>query len=173
MTRVLCILGVDPGLEGAVAFYFPDARERVAVEDMPVAGRGVDGANLALRIAQLKPDLAIVEAVHAGQGWPGSRSFTFGFGAGVVSGVLAALCVPIHMVPPQTWKKYWKLNADKEQSRALALRLFPAVASSFARKKDHGRAEAALIARYGAEVLTGLIPPDRSVSRHQQAEVRT
>jgi crossover junction endodeoxyribonuclease RuvC len=40
-----------------------------------------------------------------------------------------------------------------KRPRALALRLFPSTAEHFARKKDHGRAEAALIARYGSEVL--------------------
>jgi hypothetical protein len=27
-----CILGVDPGLSGAIAFYFPDQPDRVAID---------------------------------------------------------------------------------------------------------------------------------------------
>lgn len=158
----LCILGVDPGLKGALAFYFPDHPERVSVHDMPVAGSDLDAANLAAIVAQLKPDLALVEAVHAGRGWGSGQTFSFGFGCGVVRGVLGALGVPTHMVTPTAWKKHHGLlKAEKDDSRAKALLLFPKVASVFARKKDDGRAEAALIARYGAEVLTGLIP-DRS-----------
>jgi crossover junction endodeoxyribonuclease RuvC len=65
-------------------------------------------------------------------------------------------------VSPAVWKKHFKLPADKEASRALALPLFPATAEHFARKKDHGRAEAALIARYGSEVLGLLGQSDRS-----------
>ena len=36
----------------------------------------------------------------------------------------------------------------KEQCRPMALRLFPTCAEQFARKKDPGRAEAALLAYY-------------------------
>jgi hypothetical protein len=135
----------------------------VSIHDMPVAGSDLDAANLAAIVAQLKPDLALVEAVHAGRGWGSGQTFSFGFGCGVVRGVLGALGVPTHMVTPTAWKKHHGLAQGREgrQPRQSALLLFPKVASVFARKKDDGRAEAALIARYGAEVLTGLIP-DRS-----------
>lgn len=45
-----------------------------------------------------------------------------------------------------------RLDADKERARALAIRLWPA-SRHFERKRDHGRAEAALLARFGAETL--------------------
>jgi crossover junction endodeoxyribonuclease RuvC len=45
------------------------------------------------------------------------------------------------------------LSSDKEAARALALRLFPACAEHFRLKKHHGRAEAALIAKFGAETI--------------------
>ena len=48
------------------------------------------------------------------------------------------------------WKRHYGLNSEKERARALALRLWP-TSEHFGRKKDHGRAEAALLARYGAE----------------------
>ena len=149
-----CIMGVDPGLSGAIAFYFPRHPERVSVEDMPVAGGDIDCVTLAGRIRQFAPDLAIVEAVHAMPKQGVSSTFRFGAGYGAIRGVLAALDVPTHLVTPGAWKKHFRLTADKEQARALALRLFPAVGERFSRKKDDGRAEAALIARYGAEKLT-------------------
>ena len=49
---------------------------------------------------------------------------------------------------PSRWKRYYGLNRDGEASRRRALGLFPASAASFARKKDHHRAEAALLARW-------------------------
>jgi len=163
--NVMCIMGVDPGLTGAIAFYFPDHPERVSVEDMPVAGGRLDAVTLTRRIRQFSPDLAVVESVHAGKGWGNGVTFSFGEGCGVVRGVLGALEIPTHMVTPPSWKKHWRLlKAEKDDSRALALRLFPSVGSHFARKKDDGRAEAALIARYGAEVLSGLVA-DRSITR--------
>lgn len=148
-----CIAAFDPGLHGAVAFYFPDHPERVSVEDMPVAGGDIDCVTLAARIRQLKPDIAIVELVHAMPKQGVSSTFKFGSGFGAIRGVLAALEVPTHLVPPTAWKKHFRLGSDKEQARALALRMFPAVGERFARRKDDGRAEAALIARYGAEKL--------------------
>ncbi len=59
----LCIIGIDPGLSGAIAFYFPEAPDRVIAEDMPVASGMVDCATLATRIRQMAPGLAIVERV--------------------------------------------------------------------------------------------------------------
>ena len=35
---MICILGIDPGASGALAFYFPDQPELIGAEDVPVAG---------------------------------------------------------------------------------------------------------------------------------------
>jgi hypothetical protein len=152
MTEV-CILGVDPGLSGAIAFYFPLTPDRIAVEDMPVAGGEVSGALLAEMVVSFQPSLAIIEQVAAGHGWGRSACFNFGRSAGRVDGVLAALAIPIKYVSPNVWKKHYRLSRDKDESRARALQLFPSCAEHFKRKKDDGRAEAALIAKYGAEML--------------------
>lgn len=147
-----CILGIDPGLSGAAAFYFPAAPDRVAVYDMPVVAKSIDAASLARRIEQMRPDLAIVENVGARPGQGVSSMFRFGVAHGAVLGALAALNVPTHLVSPTSWKRHFKLDSDKEAARALAIRLWPAC-DHFGRKKDHGRAEAALIARWAAETL--------------------
>lgn len=151
MTR--CILAIDPGASGALAFYFPDAPGRVAVEDMPVANGQVCGVTLAAKIEQFAPTDAIVELVGAMPGQGVSSMFNFGRAVGVVHGVLAASRVPFIQVTPSAWKRRMGLPAEKEAARARALQLFPAVAASFARKKDHGRAEAALLAWYAANHL--------------------
>jgi crossover junction endodeoxyribonuclease RuvC len=150
-----CILGVDPGLSGALAFYFPSAPDRVSVEDMPVADGNIDAANLAARINQLAPTVAIVERAASRPGQGVASSFKCGACYGVILGTLAALEVPTQLVAPTVWKRHFSLSTDKEQSRALALRLFPAYVGQFARKKDHGRAEAALLALFGAETKGG------------------
>lgn len=149
-----CIMGIDPGLKGAISFYFPDAPERVSVEDMPVVAGMVDAVTLAQRVAQLRPDVAIVELVGSMPGQGVSSTFKFGEGCGVVRGVLAGLNIPVHYASPQRWKKHFRLSADKEESRRRALELFPVSGAAFARKKDDGRAEAALIALYHAETRT-------------------
>jgi crossover junction endodeoxyribonuclease RuvC len=147
----ICILGIDPGISGAIAFYFPDHPERVAVEDMPVAAGDVDAITLANRLSAMAPTLAIIERVGAMPGQGVSSMFRFGRAFGTAIGVVGALKVPMFLTTPAKWKSHFRLSSDKEEARALALRLFPACGQQFQRKRDHGRAEAALIARYGAE----------------------
>jgi hypothetical protein len=148
-----CIVGLDPGLSGALAFYWPDHPEIILAEDMPVADKRVDAASLAERLRQMRPDFAIVEAVGAMPGQGVSSTFKFGMAFGEIIGVLGALQIPYHLTSATRWKKHFHLTSDKEASRALALRLWPAHSTTFNRKKDHGRAEASLLARFGAETL--------------------
>jgi crossover junction endodeoxyribonuclease RuvC len=145
----LCVLGIDPGISGAVAFYFPAVPDRVVAEDMPVAGGAVDCATLAARIVQMAPDLAIVERVGSMPGQGVSSTFKFGAAYGALHGILGALQIRTVLVTPQVWKKHFRLDSDKEKSRALALRTFAKTPEHFARKRDDGRAEAALLAVYG------------------------
>ena len=148
-----CILGVDPGISGAIAFYFSDTPNRIAVEDVPVVAGEISAHLLADRIKAHGPSIAIIERVGAMPGQGVSSMFGFGVSFGQARGVIGALNIPLHYVTPSKWKKHFHLPADKEEARKLALHLFPACATSFARKKVHGRAEAALIARYGFETL--------------------
>jgi hypothetical protein len=62
-----CILGLDPGISGALAFYFPAHPELIAVEDAPVAGGEIDAATLARRIAQMAPTIAVIAHPSCGK----------------------------------------------------------------------------------------------------------
>lgn len=150
----LCIMGIDPGVSGAIAFYRTDLPHLVRADDAPVVNNRIDAASLADLIRLMTPDLAVIELVGAMPGQGVSSMFKFGQAYGTAIGVCASLAIPVEFVSPGKWKRYFGLNADKEMARERALRLWPANASQFKRKKDHGRAEAALLARYGAEVLT-------------------
>jgi crossover junction endodeoxyribonuclease RuvC len=147
---IKCFAGFDPGKSGAFAFYFRAAPEMIAAEDFPLVNGEIDSATLADRLRQMRPDFAIIERVGAMPKQGVSSTFNFGKSYGVLLGVVAALQIPSALVTPGTWKKAFKLSADKEEARALALRQWPARAELFARKKDHGRAEAALLALWGA-----------------------
>lgn len=153
MTDTRCILGIDPGLSGALAFHYMDAADLVAVEDMPLADGSISSALLASIIKRHAPTIAMIEAVSAMPGQGVTSMFNFGKAFGTTIGVVSALNIPLHFATPQKWKKHYRLSSDKEECRARALQLFPACAASFARKKDHGRAEAALIAKFAAETL--------------------
>lgn len=150
--RPAYIMGVDPGLSGAIALL--DGRGAlVAAVDMPVADKAVSASALRAIIDGfgVVPTEAWVEHLWARadlkHGAP--VAFRLGRSFGIVEGVLGGMGIPTRLAAPVSWKRHHGLSKDKEASRALALRLWPNDAERFARKKDEARAEAALIARYG------------------------
>jgi crossover junction endodeoxyribonuclease RuvC len=145
-------MGVDPGSSGAIAFYFPELPQKIAVVDVPLMNGEVDAAALADLIKGYKPIMAIIEHVGPMPKQGVSSTFKFGVAYGLVRGAVAALHIPMVLVTPQRWKKYFRLTAEKEQARALAIMTWPA-SEHFRLKKHHGRAEAALLAKYGAEAV--------------------
>ena len=116
--------------------------------------RHVDGAGIAVELRGGMLDAmtieAVIERVSSSPQQGVCSAFSMGEGLGVWLGVLATLGIPVRWVPPRVWKKAvgLQVGADKESSRAAALRLFPSCAESLRRKKDHGRAEALLIGWY-------------------------
>jgi crossover junction endodeoxyribonuclease RuvC len=153
-------MGIDPGAFGAVAILDKDSRELVII-DMPTlkVKRGprvvnqVDAHMLAdaLRGHVTADTSALVEKVSAMPGNGVASMFSFGRAAGIVEGVLAGLSVSFELIPPATWIKSMRTFGGKDGSRQRAQELFPDYAHLFARKKDDGRAEAALLACYAAE----------------------
>jgi len=142
--KYTCVMGVDPGISGAIAFYFPEFND-VSAYDVPVVDGQINGPALADLIKQYIPDIAVVEAVHSMPKQGVASTFKFGVAYGIALGVIGACHIPMVLITPTSWKKKLRLSADKEEARAAAIRQFPAN-TSFSRKKDHGRAEAALIA---------------------------
>ncbi|PPD75376.1 hypothetical protein GOBAR_DD27715 [Gossypium barbadense] len=75
-----------------------------------------------------------------------------GFGYGLWIGILVASGFSVVPVSSLSWKREFKLagaGSTKDDSRRLASTLFPSLSDMLKRKKDHGRAEALLIATYG------------------------
>jgi len=143
------IIGIDPGLSGAIALFVPTDNS-LTVIDIPVVDGQVDVDTLATHIRSLAPvDMAIVERSSAMPKQGVSSVFKFGATYGALRAIVTLLNIPTHLVTATKWKRFFALSSDKEQSRALALRLWPGT-NLFSRKKDHNRAEASLIARYGA-----------------------
>ena len=154
------IVAIDPGLSGAVAFL--DADLGLEVFDMPVhklkrngkTKREVDRYELARIIDAHAPiSHAFVEQVGAMPGQGVSSMFQFGRSLGIVEGVLAANFVPTDYVTPRKWRSALGVRAGKDGSRARASELMPRHAGQWTRVKDDGRAEAALIALFGAREL--------------------
>lgn len=154
------VLGVDPGVHGALVLLDTDT-DLLVVEDMPIvsvkrASRPgthnlISEGHLAGLVSALSPDVAWIERVHAMPRQGVVSSFNFGLGFGQVLGVLAAIKVPFYLVSPGEWKRLFRLGADKQAARLLASRMFPDSAMKFSRVRDDGRAEAALLAVFGAK----------------------
>lgn len=151
-------IGVDPGVSGGVAII--SARGVLSVHDMPTrkvmvarqSRREVDAHALAELLRPLADGaLAIVERQSARPGQGVTSMFGLGRSLGVVLGTMAGLGIPVRMVAASAWKPALGVPADKRLVRARASELLPAGAGEWRRKKDHGRAEAALLAMYGLQ----------------------
>ena len=159
MTEV--ILGIDPGLSGAIAFLGPDGT--VEVIDMPTlalrrggkAKRELDLIALARmfdeRVSTIRH--AFVEQVGAMPGQGIASMFAFGKAYGALLGVLSANFIPMTTVSPVVWKKALAVPAGKDAARARASQLLPRSAYLWPLTKHDGRAEAALIALYGERTI--------------------
>lgn len=150
-------LGIDPGLSGAIAVLSDG--DLLNVHDVPsvqikAKGRNVDLPQLASIFAEIigghgVPAECWIEEVHAMPKQGVASSFKFGAAFGIVQGMAAAHLMPIRFVSPHHWKTGLRLPKGKDAARGTASRQWPAMTKLFARVKDDGRAEAALIALYG------------------------
>lgn len=150
-------VGIDPGFGGAIAIYRP-AERALEVHDMPVSpgtkGRTEILHSVLFDLLDVPPTDVWVEAVGARPGQGVSSMFRFGQNVGSIHMAVAARGHALRLVTPARWKGYFGLVKDKGAARGLAAQRFPAQAKMFARVKDDGRAEASLIALYGAETAS-------------------
>lgn len=150
-------IGIDPGLTGAIAALADG--EPVAVVDMPTMRR--NGANevcahtLAGLIRELRSGhagayvSAALECVHSMPTDGRGSAFRFGEGFGKVKATLEVLGIPTRLVGPAVWKRHYALlKQHKDASRIKAITCFPGRGDDLRRKKDHGRADALLLAAY-------------------------
>ena len=145
------VLAVDPGLSGAVCKL----------------GRGVFKVrrdfktllSIAQAIQELAPgaDSAVMEFVHSRPGEGTVSVFSFGRSTGIAFGSLftAGFGVgrPLEEIHPVRWQNFFRqlLCIPKDtlfDSPAIATTLLPSQSAAFSRKKDHGTADAALMAIY-------------------------
>jgi crossover junction endodeoxyribonuclease RuvC len=157
------IAGIDPGIGGAVAFLDPADFAGLEVVDMPVLvlarnKRAVDTHAIAALLAR-PLDHVFLESASARPGQGTVSMFGYGRSLGVVEGVIATHGIPCTEVPPAKWKRTLGVPAAKDGSRARASQLLPVSAHLWQLKKSHGRAEAALLALYGARQLYNLPAP--------------
>lgn len=151
------IVGIDPGLEGAIACLDDNAP---SVSDMPTRQfekeTWIDFRLVVQRLDIFMPELIVIERLQ-GQPTFGSRNFKLGCSYGAVLNAAEYLAVPLLLVKPQTWKKALLEGTDKSKEAAVGfiqnlypnLDLFPSGIRKGKPKPSHDRAEAVCLALYG------------------------
>lgn len=158
------VIGVDPDVSGALALLKTDdsgcsaqvfdsphvivpvgkrTRRRLDAKSIVQLLQSFDAPNGT--IAYIEQSIPYPQ--DGKQGW-----WSGGFCYGLWIGALVASGFSVVPVPSLLWKNAFKLSgsrSSKDDSRELASIFFPSTSSLLRRKKDHGRAEALLIAAYG------------------------
>lgn len=166
-------LGIDPGSASPSGAVFQKLRgvkgAIIHAFDVPMTGeeneRRVDVLGLVRAIQDWGVTHCVIERVNAMPSIPDEKTgqrrvmgtasmFRFATAYGDLRTTVRLCGFEPRFVMPARWKKFYGLKGpDKEQSRQMALELWPQMADLLKRKKDEGRAEAMLIARYGAHIL--------------------
>lgn len=164
----MLIAAIDCGLGGALALLFHSgdaASESYHVMDTPTLAltvqRGIkrdyDIQGMYRLLDGLSNAHVFIEEAQAMPGQGVRSMFTTGYGFGLWLGLLSALQLPYTRVRPNVWKKALGLSSDKEAARLRAQQWFPK--ADLRHKKDHGKAEALLLAWYGRQQMEGQHAP--------------
>ena len=154
------IIGIDPGLSGAIAVL--ENNKVLNIFDIPVMSEGKKNKrqlNSALLVNLLKENIIdnedvaiVVEQVNAMPGQGVTSMFNFGQTFGAIKGICAALELPIYFVRPSKWKKHFELiNSLKDASRTKAIEMYPKLSNQLSKKKDVNKSDAILIAKFYSE----------------------
>ncbi len=156
------IIAADPGALGAIAVVVDG--QLAEVEDMPYHTMEIGGTNrkrvdpytldgilrsmVTSHVGPLDDFFCVVEEV--GPMPKDGPTQAFNFGAAYMAVVMAFVVHrwPMHRITPPVWKRGLKLRKGKDAARQRASELFPSHSAEFARVKDDGRAEAALLGYY-------------------------
>ena len=160
----MLIIGIDPGISGAICFL--NNGKIIDVIEMPNMADGkknkkqVNGSQIFNEVSEKIKDLkkdeikVVIEQVSAMPGQGVTSMFNFGQSFGILKGICSAMNLPMYFVRPAKWKKYFNLiNAEKDASRTKAIEIFPYFSSNLSKKKDANKADAILIASYFFETF--------------------
>lgn len=165
---IMIVCGIDPGLGGAIAVYDGGTGKILHLQDMPIyklnngktTKRKLDERaliDIALTVGVLySPAFAVVEQVSARPDQGTVSMFTFGYVLGAIYTAFAAANLPVEWVTPGAWKKTLKVPTDARAIVHRADEILPGSRELWRGVKGgalHDRAEAALLAYYGATYL--------------------
>lgn len=163
----MVVVGIDPGVTGAISFIGLNTVKVVDLPTVPVPGNGtvkkrVHGPGLYdILLANCpadEPCIVLIENVAMSMGGQGSSSQTQGSQMqtfGTIQCCVELLGVQPTLIGAKKWKSFFGLDSDKKKSIECARRLWPELANSDLKfVKSHNRAESLLIAQFGLRNLT-------------------
>lgn len=167
----MIVAGCDPGAEGAVALLDTESGRILALVDVPMS-------KTELRVRDLAMDLlAALDGRRCGHLWierqapfaaagrtiGASSAFALGQRYMAVKAIGACHGWPTEIVTPAKWKGHFGIRADKGLALDCAGRLMPEDTGFWTVRRGYctqaraiGRAEAALIALFGARSLNAI-----------------
>ena len=155
------IIGIDPGLKGAIAVINAETKELLGLEDCPTMINDrkpiYDVGEMAAvirRFCLLGDATVILEQQQAMPKQGVSSTFTIGRGFGIWQGILGALEIPYRIVRPMVWtKRIFTGMPGEGKFRAIqfAMQMFPGIelTPQRCRTPKDGRADAACLAYWG------------------------
>lgn len=168
MSDKITVCGVDPGMNrqspggyAVIGGWQPPAvwSLDVLVDPNPKLKRKLLDAQAMFRqLCADRPVYVAIEDVHTMTGQGLASSGNLMKSVGIVYAVAICAGAKVLWIQPAQWKAYFNIPGKKKSKLAvdmaldLARRLYPALSHPLKRKKDIGRAEALLIARYAVEV---------------------
>ena len=163
------IVGVDPGLSGAIACIGPGGMLWQAIQSTPTLtlkqGKKTKHEHDLAEMRKLvdglpRPLVAAVELTHSMPGQGVRSMWSMGFGVGVWEGLFAGMEIGVTRVAPQTWRRVMLAGVKREGKDASVWRakqLWPKVKLNETNKgKREGQAEALLIAEWCRRSIVGL-----------------
>ena len=142
----MLVIGIDPGISGAICFL--ENGKVIDVIDMPNMAEGkknkrqVNGAqifneiNNKIKNSTINEVMVVIEHVSAMPGQGVTSMFNFGQSFGVIKGICAAMRLPLHLVRPVRWKKYFNLiNSENKQAELELLSFFQKYLINYQKKK--------------------------------------
>ena len=158
------IVGIDPGLNGALVFIEKDTRTVVEKRVIPKIDNVLDINSLDnyIQFHQNQIYHTFLEKVHAMPRQGVSSTFKFGRVFGIIEALLVAHRLPYTLITPASWSKEMHRGVEKslepkKRSIIAAKRLFPdtSLVNGDRSKKPHdGIVDALLIAEYGRRILS-------------------
>ena len=153
---MITVIGIDPGKNGAMVAMKDDGSIQPLI--MPIVANEYDIQTISewlrsFMITDYKPLYICMEKVHAMPGQGTVSMFNFGFGYGLLHGIIGSLKLPLYLVAPQSWKKLILVDTSKDKDAAVAYvkRMYPnldMMATPRSKRPHSGIADAVCIANW-------------------------